>query len=71
MKFSSVFSGLLVAAASTLATHAGIVSSGTINAEVTQASPYTMTITEDGSTYSWRIENSSAVSPILGLIIHN
>jgi hypothetical protein len=71
MKFSSVFSGLLVAAASTLATHAGVVWSGPINVEVTQASPYTMTITEDGSTYSWRIENSSAVSPILGLIIHN
>jgi MYXO-CTERM domain-containing protein len=59
MKFSSVFSGLLVAAASTLATHAGVVSSGPINAEVTQASPYTMTITEDGMSFSWLIRNDT------------
>jgi MYXO-CTERM domain-containing protein len=57
MKFSSVFSGLLVAAASTLATHADIVYSGPINATVTQASPYTMTITEDGMSFSWLIRN--------------
>jgi MYXO-CTERM domain-containing protein len=57
MKFSSVFSGLLVAAASTLATHAGVVSSGPINVEVTQASPYTMTITEGGMSFSWLITN--------------
>jgi hypothetical protein len=59
MKFGSVFSGLLAIAAPTLATHADIVYSGPINATVTQDSPYTMTITEGGSTYSWRIENST------------
>lgn len=62
MKFSSVFSGLLVAAASTLATHAGVVSSGPINREVTQASPYTMTITEDGMYFSWLITNTGTTS---------
>jgi hypothetical protein len=65
MKFSSVFSGLLVAAASTLATHADIVFSGPIFAQVTQASPYTMTITEGGSTYSWQIQNSTVSGPFL------
>jgi MYXO-CTERM domain-containing protein len=66
MKFSSVFSGLLVAAASTLATHAGwssgVVWSGPINVEVTQASPYTMTITEGASTFSWLITNTGTTS---------
>jgi MYXO-CTERM domain-containing protein len=66
MKFSSVFSGLLVAAASTLATHAGIVSSGPINVEVTQASPYTMTITEDGMSFSWLITNVTTYQGVYG-----
>jgi hypothetical protein len=66
MKFSSVFSGLLAAAASTLATHADIVYSGTIDYSVAINSSYTMTITEGDETYSWQIEYRYNYVPLVG-----